>query len=187
MAVQQYNQSAKPPVLAWYMVYCVLLAVICLLAVGVGVFWMAAPEFMKMVMEANRANQTNEDIVAIKIVSAMYIIVGLPLMILYIVALFLPRKPWAWTYGIITIAISFLGCCCIPAGIPLLIYWLKPDVKRYFGMADDSQIPQPPPPPYDSVRLCEAQEPPQPEIEMESELEVQSEEEPLESADDKEE
>ena len=54
-----------------------------------------------------------------------------------IIAVFLPRRPWAWTYGIVMlwlgILISLGGCCLmIAATIPLIIYWSKPECKAWF-------------------------------------------------------
>lgn len=63
------------------------------------------------------------------------IAVCLVLGIAFLVSFFLPRKPWAWVYDLVLICIGFTSACCLPACIPLLIYWLKPEAKAYFGKA----------------------------------------------------
>ena len=35
--------------------------------------------------------------------------------------------------GIVMMAISMTSCCFLPFAIPLLIYWLKPETRAYFG------------------------------------------------------
>ena len=47
--------------------------------------------------------------------------------------IFLPPRLWVWIYGIVLIAVGFTSACCIPFCVPLLIYWLKPEAKAYFG------------------------------------------------------
>ncbi|MDB6027795.1 MAG: hypothetical protein JWM68_4018 [Verrucomicrobiales bacterium] len=54
--------------------------------------------------------------------------------IFYCVAIFVPRKPWGWTIGLIAILGSTLPFIITLAGaIPLTQLWLKPETKRYFA------------------------------------------------------
>ena len=48
-------------------------------------------------------------------------------------ALFAPRSSWVWIYDLVLIAIGLTSCLTIPAAVPLLIFWLKPEAKAYFG------------------------------------------------------
>ncbi|HEU4535684.1 MAG TPA: hypothetical protein VFS00_16265 [Polyangiaceae bacterium] len=44
-----------------------------------------------------------------------------------------PRKPLTHTLGTVTLALSlFSSAGCLPIGIILLVYWLKPEVKAWF-------------------------------------------------------
>ncbi|HEU4533792.1 MAG TPA: hypothetical protein VFS00_06725 [Polyangiaceae bacterium] len=44
-----------------------------------------------------------------------------------------PRKPLTHTLGTVTLALSlFSSAGCLPVGIILLVYWLKPEVKAWF-------------------------------------------------------
>jgi hypothetical protein len=53
---------------------------------------------------------------------------------LYGVAACVPRKRWGWVVGLIAIIGTFLPFLITTAGmIPLLIAWVKPEVKRYFN------------------------------------------------------
>ena len=67
------------------------------------------------------------------VIGVIYAIMGLVFAIVFAVGLFLPRKPWGWIMGIVLIALGMTSVCCLPATIPLLIFWLKPDAKAYFG------------------------------------------------------
>ena len=65
--------------------------------------------------------------------AVILLVVGTPLMFPYILAPFFPRKSWTWIVGIILIAFGMTSACCIPIYAPLLIYWVKPETKQYFG------------------------------------------------------
>jgi hypothetical protein len=46
-----------------------------------------------------------------------------------------------WIYGIVLIALGMTSACFVPACIPLLIYWLKPDAKSYFQPEQKDVLP----------------------------------------------
>jgi hypothetical protein len=53
---------------------------------------------------------------------------------LFGLGLFSRRAPWAWGLGIAAIIVSiFPLCVSLAVAIPLLIFWVKPETKRYFG------------------------------------------------------
>ena len=45
-------------------------------------------------------------------------------------------RPWVWTYDLVVICFGFTSACFFPFCIPLLIFWLKPPVKEWFGKKD---------------------------------------------------
>jgi cyanate permease len=59
------------------------------------------------------------------------IIVAFAMLCIYCPVLFLPRKPWVWTYNLVVICLG-MSNCCFPVCIPLLIFWIKPEAKQYF-------------------------------------------------------
>lgn len=67
------------------------------------------------------------------ILGIAYAIIAVPFAIIFAVGLFLPRKSWNWVVGIIYMAIGMTSCCFLPALIPLLIYWIKPETQAHFG------------------------------------------------------
>jgi hypothetical protein len=91
--------------------------------------------------------------------------IGIPVIILAgvcLLPLVIQPQPWLWTYGFVIICLSFTSCLLLPAGIPLLIYWIKPEVKKYYLdlVATTSQLPPP-------IKVPEAPQPAGDRIESE--------------------
>jgi len=123
------QEPATPNVVKWYRVYAAFLAciyIVLILGCAVGLFFAfrAPPDFWREL-----------DMPPF----FLYGYVGfLGLMSLalggaFVAAFLIPRKPWAWTYHIVLICLGLSSACFIPICVPLLIYWLKPDAKAYFG------------------------------------------------------
>jgi uncharacterized membrane protein HdeD (DUF308 family) len=72
------------------------------------------------------------DITEVRVQGIIMLALGIVLFFLFAAALFFPRKPWNWTFGIVLICLGMTSCCCLPACIPLLIYWIKPETKAYY-------------------------------------------------------
>jgi uncharacterized membrane protein len=116
--------SPAPPVILWFRVYSGvaggLNAVVALLGVFVLVGGMQT---------AFGGMDGNEPF----ILGGLYVVFGLIGATIYLIALMLPRRGWAWVYGLVVICLGMTSACCLPACIPLLIYWFQPDVKAYFN------------------------------------------------------
>ena len=67
------------------------------------------------------------------ITGVVLIVVSAPLMIAFAAAPFLPRRGWAWIAGMLLIGLGMTSCCCVPACLPLLLQWIKPETKAWFG------------------------------------------------------
>ena len=115
--------TSKPPVLKWYVIYCTAMAFMYLVCVIFGV--------VLLTIDLTRLNMS-KDLMEVKIQAVVLIVVGFPLFIAYAAAPFFPKKPWNWTAGIVLICLGMTSCCCLPACIPLLIHWIKPECKDYF-------------------------------------------------------
>ena len=68
-----------------------------------------------------------------RITAGVCIALGLPFAVASILPLLFEPRPWLWVYGIVLLATGFTSCCFWPICIPLLVFWIKPDVQRYFG------------------------------------------------------
>ena len=92
----------------WYRVYCtVMLATyIAVTAGGLALLFFSG--------SADSAADENEMFA----VGIAYLVIGPIFAAAYAAALFLPRKPFNWIYGLVMIAIGLTSCCFIPAAVP---------------------------------------------------------------------
>lgn len=125
--------QVTPPVFKWFVAYCIVMSLLYLFTVGMGiVFLFIEPDAEMSAAEA-------------RIMGAVLLILGLAFFFPYAFAPFLPRQSWVWVFGLVLICIGLTSACCLPASIPLLIFWLKPEMKTFYGR---NVNPLPPPPPH---------------------------------------
>ena len=112
----------SPQAVGWYRLYCGILAALYFVITVVGVLFVVLPSSILEVPEMEKFRT-----------GAACLGLGLPLLVATLLPLCLKPRPWLWIYGIVLIAFGLARCCLWPICIPLLIFWLKPDVKGYFG------------------------------------------------------
>ena len=112
----------RPKVLFWFKAYSGFLCILYLAVAGFGLycFW-ADPSDLDMSKPAAQIS------------AAAFLFLGLALFIACLLPLILTPRPWVWTYDLVVICMGMTSACFLPVCIPLLIYWLKPETKRYFG------------------------------------------------------
>ena len=117
----------NPPVWKWYLIYCGAMTAlyVFVLVLGVGLFMfgdqLGAPR--------------NQGAPEMTVMGILYAVLGAVLALMYVAPFVLPRSKAAWIYGFITIGIGFTSCCTLPASIPLIIFWLKPETKAFFRVS----------------------------------------------------
>jgi hypothetical protein len=116
-----------PPVWKWYRVYAGLMAAMYVLFTAFMVVFGA--------LEATHPGRQRGPAIAAWVYLVVIVGGSALLAAAYAAAFFLPFKPWAWIYHIVLIGIGMTSVCCLPACIPLLIYWFSPETKRFFGRA----------------------------------------------------
>jgi MFS family permease len=114
--------TEAPPVLFWFRWYTALMAAMYALCVIAGPV---------MLVIASRTHGSEREALIVQAIVLM--IIGLPLAVAYLLPLFFPRKPWVWVYNLVGICVGLTSCCCLPAAVPLLIYWIKPETKAWFN------------------------------------------------------
>ena len=125
---------ATPAAYKWFVVYCVLMALVCLLMTLIGlVYLLTEPEPDMSAEEAT-------------IMGVVFLASGLLFFLPYAFAPFLPRRSWVWVFGLVLICLGLSSTCCLPVCIPLLIFWLKPEMKAFYGRTSTPLYPPPPPP-----------------------------------------
>ena len=113
----QLAPGQKPAVWFWYVCYCLAMALLYLLLTGMG-----------LVTVAFGGVESSDSYV----VGTIFIIFCLPFALLFGAAPFLPPTKLAWIYGFVTIGLGLTSCCTLPICIPLLLQWIKPEVRAYF-------------------------------------------------------
>ncbi len=105
----------------WYRIYsgCLLFASVVIICAGVYVF--TAPPGAPGTTEEGQT-----------VGAVLYIILGSITAVLYSIALFSPRKPWSWVFGVVLLAIGIVTFCFLPS-LVLLIFWSKPETRAFFG------------------------------------------------------
>lgn len=106
----------------WFVVYAAVMVVVYLLCIIGGIFLLLY-DF----------SGTPTDVDELRFQGIVLILVGLGTCALHSVGLFLPKKPWGWIYGLVLIGLGLTSCCTWPVTIPLIIQWLKPEMKARFG------------------------------------------------------
>lgn len=112
----------KPQVVTWFKLYCVGMGLLYLFVLALGV----------LLLTVDPA-ETGEEVIVLRVQGVLCCGLGLVLAGVFFAGVAVPAKSWGWVYGIVLIAIGLTSVCCLPATVPLLIYWIKDDVKAYFG------------------------------------------------------
>jgi hypothetical protein len=102
------------------------MAVLYLVVAAAGVFLIVANQW---IAEGDPSTSPLEMIV----VGVMCLLMGLGLMVPFVVAFFLSQRPWVWIYHLVLICLGMTSACCLPVTIPLLIFWIKPETRAWYG------------------------------------------------------
>lgn len=129
--MQAYGQGVardKPKVVRWFAVYAYLMALLYLLAMGLGLAFAMWPD--------EWITEPHETPDVMRFQGIGIVVVAVPLLVLFGVAPLLPRRRWVWIYDLVMICIGLTSCCLWPISIPLVIHWVKPEAKWWFGGRD---------------------------------------------------
>jgi hypothetical protein len=116
--------SGRPKVWEWFVVYCVAMAVLYLACAALGV--------AMIVVDPAAGDVDPAEARSMDIQGAVLLVMGVALLAPFAAAPFLPRRKWVWIFDLVLICLGLTSCCTIPACIPLLLYWLKPEGKAWF-------------------------------------------------------
>ncbi|MBN2431361.1 MAG: hypothetical protein JXQ27_07790 [Acidobacteria bacterium] len=116
--------TQAPPVLTWFRVYCGLLAFVYVCSAGLGIFLLVI-----------RPAEFQAELFLSTLMGVLYLVMGLVLMAAALVPFFVQPQPWVWIYDLVLIALGMTSCCFLAFSIPLLIHWIKPETRHYFGRA----------------------------------------------------
>lgn len=111
-----------PPVIFWFKIYCGVLCLLYLVFAAVAVIFF----FVK-------SEDLEVPVVFTNVMAALYLVLALGLFAVCGLPLVLRPRPWVWIYDLIIIALGVTSPCLLPACIPLIIFWSKPETRSYFG------------------------------------------------------
>jgi hypothetical protein len=117
----------RPKVITWFNVYVIVLCLLYVFVSVVGLFFLLVPheKLEKSLFEA-------------LFTGSVCFGLGILLLASCIVPFIFRPRPWLWVYNLVLICIGMTSTCFLPASIVLLIFWLKPEVKRYYNRIDQT-------------------------------------------------
>ncbi len=110
-----------PKVLLWFKIYCAFLCFLYLATAAASVVFFLMPDSPDMPRG-----------LAV-VVGIALLFGGLAFFGACLLPLLLAPRPWLWVYDLVIICVGMTSACILPACIPLLLFWLKPETQRYFG------------------------------------------------------
>lgn len=106
----------------WFRIYAGVMALLCLPVIGLGVVLISLAGTFE-------SRDPEGDIAA----GLIFSVGGAAFAVFYAFGAFLRRNPRGWFIGKTLIFFGLPVCLLLPATIPLLMAWSKPDSKVYFG------------------------------------------------------
>ena len=119
-----YGRDARPAVILWFRIYAAAMTLTSLGLLALALLMGYAATRPEVALDAGASGAP--------LVAIVLALVATALVVLYGVATFVPFKPWGWTVGVVAIGLGLAGGSAIFA-IPLLVFWLKPQVKAAFA------------------------------------------------------
>lgn len=119
-----YGRDARPSVILWFRIYAAVMLIASLAILGLALMMGYAATQPEVALDPGAASAP--------IVAIVTTLLATALVVLYGVAMCVPFRPWGWSVGLVAIGLGLIGGSALFA-IPLLVYWLKPNVKAAFA------------------------------------------------------
>jgi hypothetical protein len=130
--------AQRPTALAWYKVYCYLFALLNFASAWKGFSLVRDPHGVinkYAFLREQAIDQQTTDLVAMMVVTVGWTLVALGL-VFGVTAFTLPLAPdnkKTWVAHLVHILFGATSCVLTPLCLPLLVAWLKPEVKEWFA------------------------------------------------------
>ena len=121
-------EDERPPEAVYYFRIYAIVMILSLLGIfGLGLWMMLEP-----LMKGGSAHFSAGEWVGGMFIAGLAGIFIVP----HAIVLFAGRAKWVYTLAVVLIGMSMLwNMCCLPITIPLLIVWMKPDTKKWYGVS----------------------------------------------------
>lgn len=113
----------RPGVISWFKLYTGFLCLLYLLP--------TIAVFLSLFSATSAATDMFKEVGPV--FAVLVSLLALALFVACLLPLILKPRPWLWTYNLIIICLGMTSACMLPASIPLLIFWIKPEARKYFG------------------------------------------------------
>lgn len=124
----QLGGSEGPPEgVYYYRIYAGLMSALCVMLIVAGVSSFLDP----IISSGSMGSSTSRGFFQ----GVFFTIAGIVPLVPFLLTLFGGRKGWVHTLATVLIALTMITMCCLPISIPMLIYWQKPETKRWYGAA----------------------------------------------------
>jgi hypothetical protein len=119
-------EERAPEGVVYFRVYGVLACVLYGLVALMGGALLVSPLFLDRSAIADTG-------VGFLVAGGFYACVGLAHVVPALIALCAGRRPWVHVLGIVVLGMGMFNVCCLPINIPLLVVWMKPETRRWYG------------------------------------------------------
>lgn len=133
MSASANSTTAVPRAVTWYQRYCQAVMALFISASFGGAFAALSRDAL-----AERLALTAE---AVIIFGGLWALTCLFLAFVHFAALRTPRSPWAWKIHAVVLAMGLTTLVLWPVALPLIWAWMKPEVKRFYGVDAPSAAP----------------------------------------------
>lgn len=138
------DPSVKRPVgVILYWILCGVMIVLGVLWLSIGIWSLSVDNAtFNDLLESSEPLSADEQLA----VALVLVVFGPLMMLVYAVAYFLPRRPWAWICHLILQIFALLGtclgCCFIsPYAVVVLIFWCLAPTRAWYGMGQSGGPP----------------------------------------------
>ncbi len=119
------EEERPPEAIYYFRIYAVVMLLCLLGGFGSGLYMMLEP-LMKRIGTPSAGDWIGGAI--LMCISGFF-------MVPHAIVLFGGRAKWVYTLATVLIGMSMLwNMCCLPITLPLLIVWMKPETKKWYGV-----------------------------------------------------
>ncbi len=124
---------ARPAVCIWLKFYCIFMLMFLGAVVALACVMILSPETLAKNDSVFRQNPEEASALMAFFGVVFALIFGLPMPPMF-AALVWPRRPSAWYVGVVAIVAGFFTSIGWLGTVPLLLFWVRPEVKEYYGL-----------------------------------------------------
>lgn len=120
------TSTVEPACVKWFRVYCWAMILLYLLLMVGGVVIALIPRFV----DEDLGRRTGAILYA---EAAIFFLLGAVFAVAHMFALSRKRTPGYWVFQMVMICFGLTSPCTLAAAVPLLLFWLRPETKAWYG------------------------------------------------------